>query len=193
MSSPARRAATWEDLQQTPDDGRIYEVIDGDLGAMPRPSAAHTTVHSSLGMEIGPPFQKGRGGPGGWWILFEPEVRLGLHDIVVPDLGGWRRERLQALPPNGPFDVRPDWMCEVLSPRQHRRDRVVKRALYERYGVPHYWIVDPVERLVEVLELREGTYLTLGIWDGTQRARLPPFDAIELDLAEFFPPGVEIP
>lgn len=187
MPETARRLLTWEDLVQTPDDGRTYEVIHGGLEAMPLPRPAHSLVQVNISGELWGPFHKGRGGPGGWWILIAPGVRLATHEIVAPDLVGWRRERLPRLPEERPIDVRPDWVCEVLSPSHLRRDRVVKADLYQQTGIPHLWLVDPEERLLEAFELRQGAWVRLGAWGDDARVRIPPFDAVELDVGSLFP------
>src|SRR2546430_2105276 len=109
-----KKPATYEDLIRVP-DGKVAEILDGELYATPRPAARHTRVASALGFEIGPPFDAGRGGPGGWWILDEPELHL-RADVVVPDLAGWRRERLTISGDPAAFTVVPDWICEVISP-----------------------------------------------------------------------------
>jgi len=126
MSEPARQLATWADLLVTPDDGRIYEVLGGNLEAQPRPRPAHGRTQALLVGELSGPFDRGRGGPGGWWLVIEPDVELEPHEIVVPDIVGWRRERMPVLPDERPIAVRPDWICEVASPSNRRRDRGVK-------------------------------------------------------------------
>src|SRR6266498_4100841 len=96
MASSMKRRATYDDLLQVPSH-RVAEIVDGDLHVSPRPASRHVLASSRLGSELGPPFDRGRGGPGGWWILFEPELHFG-EDVVVPDLAGWRRERMPAIP-----------------------------------------------------------------------------------------------
>src|SRR2546430_16369641 len=96
MASPAKRPATYEDLLQVPRD-KVAEIVDGDLHVSPRPASRHALASSALGSELGPPFQRGRGGPGGWWIIDEPELQLG-PDVLVPDLAGWRRDRMPEFP-----------------------------------------------------------------------------------------------
>jgi Uma2 family endonuclease len=131
---------------------------------------------------LGPPFRRGRGGPGGWLLLFEPELHLE-GDILVPDLAGWRRERLSNIGDEAYFVLRPDWVCEVLSPSTEKLDRSVKLRSYARSGVPHAWLVNPLLRTLEVLRLTEGGWLTVAVHSDRDRARAEPFDAIELDLA----------
>ena len=138
MSEPARRVATWNDLAATPDDGRVYEVLDGEVEASPRPLPVHSRAQAIMASEIAGPFDRGRGGHGGWWILIKLDVELGDHQIVVPDLAGWLRSRLINLAQERPITTVPDWICEVVSPSERGRDRLRKADLYLRVGVPHY-------------------------------------------------------
>ncbi len=188
MSEPARRLATAEDLARTPDDGRVYEILDGELETTPRPVPAHGWAQAVLCGEIVPPFDRGRGGPGGWWIVIEPEVMLEIHQIVVPDLVGWRRERLPQLPAERPIATKPDWICEVVSPADRGRDRVRKADLYLRSRIPYYWIVDPADRTLEAFEAEAGRWLRLGAWTDGDTPRVAPFDAIALEVAGLFLP-----
>jgi Uma2 family endonuclease len=180
MSAPAARRATYEDVLSSPRH-LVAEILDGQLYLSPRPAAPHAIAASVLGGELSSPFQRGRGGPGGWLIVDEPELHLG-GDIVVPDLAGWRRERLPKLPNAAFVTVAPDWVCEVLSPRTHRLDRVEKRAVYAREGVQHLWFVDPLEHTLEAYELINGRWTETGSFAGDSMVRAVPFDAIELEL-----------
>lgn len=177
----ARRIATYQDVLAAP-DGVTAEILDGELHLSPRPAGRHAAVTSALGEELGPPFKRGRGGPGGWLLLDEPEVHL-QADVVVPDLAGWKRERLAAVGDEAYFELAPDWVCEVLSPSTERRDRTSKLSIYARESVSHVWLVNPVQRTVEVLMLHAEGWLTRGVHHGDQRVRAEPFDAIELDLS----------
>ena len=166
----------------------VAEIVGGVLHTMPRPARRHTIAASNLGEELGPPFKRGRGGPGGWVILDEPELHLGSGpDILVPDLAGWRRERMpdavgdDDAPPF--FDLSPDWVCEVLSPRTEGFDRGEKVPIYARESVRHVWLVDPIEQTLEVFALDVERYALLAVHHGEIRVRAEPFDAIELDLA----------
>jgi hypothetical protein len=111
---------------------------------------------TALTEELGPPFKRGRGGPGGWIILTEPELHLG-GDILVPDLAGWRRETMSVVANEPYFTIRPDWICEVLSPSTERYDRAAKVALYAAAGVSHAWLVNPLLQSLEVLGLSSTT------------------------------------
>ena len=188
MSETTKRLATWEDLAGTPDDGRIYEVLDGEIEAQPRPMPIHNWTQATLSGEIVPPFGRGRGGPGGWWILIEPDLLLDPHQSVVPDLAGWRNSRVPDFPADRPIAIVPDWICEVISPPDRGRDRVRKANLYLRTSVPYYWILDPVERILEAFEARETRWVRLGAWTDGDTSRVAPFDAIELDVGGLFVP-----
>lgn len=180
MASPARKPATYEDLLKLPED-KIGEIVDGELYASPRSAVPHVVAHSALNSELGAPFQFGRGGPGGWWILVEPELHLG-DDTLVPDLAGWRRERLPRMPDAPAVTIAPDWVCEVLSPSTERLDRARKLPAYARHGVGHAWLINPSTRTLEVYR-REGTsWVLVGTHADDAIVRAEPFDAIEIDL-----------
>jgi Uma2 family endonuclease len=181
MASTVKRRATYEDLLQVPPH-LVAEIVDGELHVSPRPASRHALASSALGSELGPPFHRGRGGPGGWWIIDEPELHFG-DDIVVPDLAGWRRERLPEFPDTPAFSLAPDWACEVVSPSTERLDRAKKMPVYAAAGVPHLWLVNPTARTVEVYRLADGRWLLLATHEGAQRVRAEPFEAVELDLA----------
>ena len=182
MADPARKRATYEDVLAAPAH-KIAEVIDGDLFLHPRPALAHAQAASALGAEIGTPFGRGKGGPGGWIILDEPELHLGREpDIVVPDLAGWRRERLPELPDAAFLTLAPDWLCEVLSPSTQRLDRTRKMRVYLRERVTHLWLVDPAARTLEIYRLDGPTYRLVDTHSDDTNVRAEPFDAIELEL-----------
>ena len=184
----ARPPATWEDLAVTPEDGRKYEILAGTLEALPSPLPGHRFAQGVLVSELHAPFFGGRGGPGGWWILIEPDIFLGVNDIVSPDVVGWRRERVPAFPATRPITTVPDWIAEVLSPSNERRDRVHKADLYLTAGVPFYWIVDVGERTLEAYRSQQGSWMRLGAWTDGDTPRIAPFEAIELDVGSLFPP-----
>jgi len=135
-----------------------------------------------LGSELGRPFQAGRGGPGGWFILDEPELHL-QRDVLVPDLAGWRRDRMPRLPEEAFFSLAPDWVCEVISPSTAAMDRVRKLPIYAREHVMHAWLIDPLARTLEVLRLESQRWVIAGTWSGDDVIRAEPFAAIDLELA----------
>jgi Uma2 family endonuclease len=149
-----RRPATYDDLLAVADH-LVAEIVDGDLHVNPRPSPRHAAASSGLGGALHGPFDRGRGGPGGWWLLDEPELHLGA-DVLVPNLAGWRREHLPHLPEQPHFSLAPDWVCEVISPSTAALDRVKKLSIHAREGVRHAWLVDPIGRTLEVLRLDAG-------------------------------------
>jgi Uma2 family endonuclease len=182
MADPARRQATYDDVLAAPAH-LVAELIDGELLLSPRPAKPHAAAATALGEELGPPFKRGKGGPGGWILLDEPELHLG-GDVVVPDLGGWRRERMPALTNDLPyFTLAPDWVCEVLSPSTAALDRSQKLALYARAQVGHVWLVDPLQRTLEVLRRDGAHWLIVAVHRGDVAVRAEPFDAIELGLS----------
>lgn len=184
MPGPARRTATYEDLLRVP-EGMIAEILAGELVTQPRPGPRHASVSSVLGHDLGGPFHRGRGGPGGWWILDEPEIHLGA-DVLVPDLAGWHRERMPHLPEAAAFELAPDWVAEVLSPGTARRDRLVKMSIYAREGVAHVWLLDPAVGTLEVFRLEGVRWLLLGTHGADETVRTQPFEAVALDLAGVF-------
>jgi len=175
-----KAGATYEDLRAVPDHF-VAEILDGELYATPRPGLPHARASSVLGFELIGPFDRGRGGPGGWWILDEPELHLG-GAVVVPDLAGWKRERLPAIPPEPALTLVPDWICEIVSPTTEALDRVKKLTVYAREGVQHAWLVNPTSQTLEVLRLEASRWVVLALHAGDEKVRAEPFDAIELDL-----------
>ena len=183
MSDPVekKKRATYQDVLDAPEH-KVAEIIDGELFLFPRPSGYHASTQQALSDELGPPFRRGRGGPGGWIILPEPELHLG-PDVVIPDLGGWRRERMPAVEDAPFFTLAPDWLCEVLSKATEKVDRTRKLRIYAGAGIQNLWLVNPRLRMLEVLRLHEGKWLTVAVHHDDERVRAEPFDAIELDLA----------
>jgi Uma2 family endonuclease len=175
-----RVPATYDDLRRVPDN-MVAEILGGELFTSPRPALPHTHAASVLGAELSGPFHRGRGGPGGWWVLDEPELHLG-DDVLVPDLAAWRRERLPVIPADPYLAIAPDWICEVLSPATETIDRVRKLAIYAREAVPHAWLVNPLLRTLEVLRLDSGRWTLLATHEGAANVDAEPFDAIELEL-----------
>ena len=184
-----KQNATYDDLKALPET-MVGQILDGDLVVMPRPSWGHARATSVLGAELGGPFDRGRGGPGGWLIIDEPELHLG-RDIIVPDLAGWRRERLPAMAAQTPWiSIAPDWVCEVLSPSTSSIDRVKKTHVYSREKVTWYWLIDPEARTLEALKLdSSGHWVEIGTWASQATVRAEPFEAVELELAMLWVDG----
>jgi Uma2 family endonuclease len=185
MGLPAPRRATYADVLAAPPQ-MVAEVVDGALHLHPRPARPHVVATTILGEELGPPFRRGKGGPGGWVFLDEPEVHLG-DDIVVPDLAGWRRERMPVMTTELPyFTLAPDWVAEVLSPSTERLDRIQKLRVYANARVGHVWLVNPILRTLEVFALDGDGWRLLSTHAGDDKIRAQPFDAIELELGHLW-------
>ena len=189
MKDVVKKPATYEDLKRVP-DSKVAEILDGELYATPRPRLRHANAATVLGTEIGGLFHQGRGGPGGWWILFEPELHLGA-DIVVPDLAGWRRTSLPAIPDTAFLTLAPDWACEIVSPATERMDRGQKLHIYAREGVTHLWLITPIVETLEVLGLASGRWTVIAAHAGDVAVRAEPFEAVTLDLAGLWYTGQE--
>lgn len=180
MTEPADKRATYDDLVRLPEN-LVGEIIEGMLHTHHRPAPQHARAYSALGYRLGGPFDGGIDGPGGWWIIDEPELHLGA-DILVPDLAGWHRERMPTLPDTAWFELAPDWVCEILSPATRTFDRSVKMPVYARQGVSHLWLVDPDARTLEVFQLNGEHWLLLVTLRDDQPVQQPPFDAISFPL-----------
>jgi Uma2 family endonuclease len=180
MGLPALKPATYEDLFDLPEN-LVGEIINGRLVTHPRPAPKHARAYSALGGEIWNPYDRGHDGPGGWWILDEPELHLE-RDVLVPDIAGWRRERMPKLPETAWFELPPDWVCEILSPSTAKVDRAEKLPIYARHGVKHAWLVDPDLRTLEVFENRAGQWLLLTVLENAAAVSQPPFDATSFAL-----------
>ena len=184
MNLPARKFATYDDLYSLPEN-MTGEIIDGELIASPRPSRRHSDTSSILGGELIPPYRLGRGGPGGWIILDEPEIAFG-DNIIVPDLAGWKKERFPIDEDHNWISVAPDWVCEIISPSSASIDRVRKMGIYLMHRVPYYWIIDPLSKTLEVFENENAKWVVIGSFEGNDKVRVPPFDAIEIDLSSLW-------
>jgi Uma2 family endonuclease len=187
MSSAVRpsQLATAADLVALPDDVSA-EVIDGEIVEKAAPSYEHGDAQSSLAELLKPPFQRGRGGPGGWWIATEVEVELEAHQIYRPDLVGWRRERVPTRPSGRPIRERPDWISEVLSLSNAETDLGKKLLAYHRAGIPHYWIVDPEHETLTVYRWSGEGYVVLMTAGRRDKVHAPPFEELELEIAQLF-------
>ena len=192
MAQPAAQAhgstrrATYRDVLDAPAH-QVAEIVNGTLHIHPRPAAPHALASSALGGDLPNPFRFGRGGPGGWWILFEPELHLG-EEVLVPDLADWRRERMPEYPETAYATLAPDWVCEVLSASTRRLDLHEKRPACAREGVGHLWLVDPMDRSLEAFELRDGQWVLIATAKDDEPVSIRPFDAITLSLGDLRPP-----
>jgi Uma2 family endonuclease len=177
--------ATIDDLLAIPEEDRFHELISGEIVRKASPSGEHGGAQAGVIAAIGASFQRppGRGGPGGWWFASETELVTQAGDVLRPDIAGWRRERVPERPTGFPITVRPDWVCEIVSPSHASRDTVTKLRLYHREAVPHYWLVDPRAATLTVLRWQEPGYLTALAAERGERVRAEPFDAIELEVA----------
>jgi Uma2 family endonuclease len=177
----------YEQLRHLPEN-LVGEIIGGQLITQPRPAGPHVLASSSLGADLHGAYQRGRGGPGGWWIIDEPELHC-IRDtlVLVPDIAGWRRERLPRVPQDQRFEVVPDWVCEVLSPSTAKADRVTKMPIYAEYGVAHVWLLDPLARTLEAFALNNGRCWTvIGLFKDQDEVSVAPFTEIKLPLADLW-------
>jgi len=182
-----KRPATYEDLREVP-DGMVAEIIDGELIATPRPAIPHAYAATMLTGDLSGAFGRPPGdpaAPGGWWVLFEPEVHLA-SDVIVPDVAGWLRFRLPTLPDAAALALAPDWVCEVVSPATGATDRGRKMRIYAREHVEHLWIVDPILRTLEIYRLEGGRWIVAAAHGGADVVRCEPFAAVELNLARWW-------
>jgi len=192
VSASAQTLATYASLLELPEDVRA-EILGGEIVTSPAPLPKHSRVQRALGRFVGGPFDDddGHGGPGGWWIFVEVDLELGPHDVVRPDLAGWRRHRLPDPAERRPIRVAPDWICEILSPSTAARDRVAKRDLYAKSGVPHDWLVDADARTLEAFDLADGRWVLSGSYTDDATARIPPFMEVGLPIGRLFLPRTE--
>jgi Uma2 family endonuclease len=187
MASRAPSLATLADLEALPPTVK-GEIIDGVLYTQPRPRGRHQRIVSRVDSSLSDPYDIGRGGPGGWWILPEPGITLPGSPEFSPDLAGWRRERVPEFP-DDTIDVVPDWLCEILSPRTRAYDQRTKKPFYAHIGVQYIWYVDIEARTLTISRLHEGQWLELGVFGDNDVVRARPFEAAELRLAEWWPPN----
>ncbi len=185
MPVTQKRRANYADIEALPPN-MVGEIIDGELSVHPRPLPRHAIAANSLGDELTGPFQKGRGGPGGWIFMVEQELHFG-QTVVVPDLAGWRRERMPTLPDKVGITIAPDWICEVLSPSTASYDRTAKLRLYHQQKVGHLWYLDPAYRTLEIFGWSEPHWLTLGTFADFEAVSALPFEAISIDLGVLWP------
>lgn len=182
------RRATYEDIAHLPEHLN-GELIDGEVFVSPRPAGPHTFASSNLGYDLIGPFQRGIGGPGGWWIVDEPELHFG-EDVLIPDLAGWRQERMSVFKKDAFITLAPDWICEVLSPGTAILDRKLKLKVYGREQVRHAWLIDPTLKSLEVLRLDGASWTMVDTHSGADVIRAAPFQDVELNLAALWLPEV---
>jgi Uma2 family endonuclease len=183
MARAARYRSLYEAIGALP-EGVTGELIDGQLHTQPRPAGTHALATANLAAELIVPYSRGRSGPGGWWILLEPELHLVRDaEILVPDLAGWRRERMPEVPADQRFEVVPDWICEVLSPSTRSRDREIKMPVYARYGVRYAWLIDPDTRTLEVYALEQGGWRQSGTYGERDHIEAAPFELARFAVA----------
>ncbi len=185
MPKPATRHATYADVLNAPPHV-VAELIEGALETHPRPVPKHAVAAIELGTALSGPFRKGAGGPGGWIFMSEPELHLG-GNVVVPDLAGWRRERMPSIPDEPFLTLAPDWICEILSPSTEMLDRNAKRRIYGEAGVAFLWLLDPRTRSLETFQLVAGKWLLVGVAEADEPVSYVPFDAISFPLSDLFP------
>ena len=183
-SATRTASATYQDVADAPAH-LVAELIGGTLYTHPRPAPRHATAGARLVGTLGPPFDHGNAGPGGWRILYEPELHLDA-EVLVPDLAGWRRERMPALPDTAYFTLAPDWVCEILAPSTRSVDLVHKRPIYAAAGIAHLWLIDPVEEILEAFALDDGHWRLIAAVEHDDAVRIPPFDALTFRLAELW-------
>lgn len=189
MRDPARRTATYQDVLNAPAH-LVAEIIDGDLLLHPRPSTVHADAATGIVSVLAPLRRRGGDSPGGWQVLFGPELHL-FDEILVPDVAAWRRERLPRIPQAAFLTLAPDWVCEILSPATARLDRSKKMRSYARNRVEYLWLVDPGVQLLEVFRLGGEFWQQVAVATGSERVRMPPFEEIELELAQWWEEAAE--
>lgn len=188
-------SATYEDLLAAPDH-LIAELVDGELHLFPRPRNRHARAGTRLGAALVGPFDHDGDdeGPGGWLLVDEPEIHLAPRTrVVVPDLAGWRRDRMAQVPDEPYFTIVPDWVCEILSPGTSRFDRLVKLPKFAEHGVGHAWIADVEAQTIEVLRNTGGHWLNVLTADVRAPFRAEPFEAVTLDFRKWWPGVPETP
>ena len=178
------KTATYDDLVALPPNV-VGEIIDGELIASPRPALIHARAATRLSSGLGGPFDRGNGGPGGWIILYEPELHI-VGQVLVPDVAGWRRERMPEMPHADWSELAPDWACEILSPGTAKIDRGRKMRHYAAAGVRHAWLIDPLATTLEIYRLDGDGWRLVYTHAGETTIRPEPFDAVDFDLGSLW-------
>jgi Uma2 family endonuclease len=186
MSATARTSSLYEAIEALP-EGITGEIIGGQLHTQPRPSGPHALASSNLGVDLGSRYSRGRGGPGGWWIIDEPEIHF-IRDteVLVPALAGWRRERMPKPPEDQRFEIVPDWVCEILSPATASKDREIKMPAYAGHGVRYAWLVEPQGQTLEAYELQGGAWVLLAPYEGEDSVQSAPFQEAGFRVADLW-------
>ncbi len=188
-TKPSMKPPTLADLDALP-PGIAGEIIEGVLYTMTKPRARHQRTALGIGADLRSPFDFGRGGPGGWWIIAEPGIELPNTPEIAPDVAGWRRERMPELPVEEPIRVAPDWVCEILSRNTRRHDQLIKMPYYARIGVAYAWVVDLDARVLIAHRLESGAWRMIGTYSEEPEARIEPFEVVPLNVADWWPPTV---
>lgn len=183
---PQRQTTLYEQLNALPEN-LVGEIIYGQLHTQPRPAGPHAVAQSILEMDIGSAYQRGRGGPGDWWIIDEPELHFVRDsEVLVPDIAGWRRETMPVIPRDHRFEVVPDWICEVLSPSTASKDREIKMPVYAHYGVHYAWLVEPNKKTLEAFRLTDSQWINIGEFRDNDSVNIEPFLDITIYLADLW-------
>jgi Uma2 family endonuclease len=187
-TKPRTEPPTLADLDALP-PGIVGEIIEGVLYTMTKPRSRHQRTGLEIGSGLLGPFDHGRSGPGGWWIITEPGIELP-NDTkeISPDVAGWRRERMPELPVDEPIRIVPDWVCEILPKHTRRHDQLIKMPYYARVGVAYAWLVDIEARVLTAHRLDSGAWRTIGTHSDETEARIEPFDIVPLSVADWWPP-----
>lgn len=192
MANPAKDVRSLYGQLEALPETLVGEIINGVLHAHPRPAGPHALAGSRLGADIEGPYSRGKDGPGGWWIIDEPEVHFARDtEVAVPDIAGWRKERMPRIPEDHRFEIVPDWICEILSPSNAKLDRTEKMPLYAKYGVGYVWLVDPLSKTLEAFELIDNRWSMIGVFKDEERVQIKPFDKIKIELSDLWVPSEE--
>jgi Uma2 family endonuclease len=191
-TKPSTKPPTLADLDALP-PGIVGEIIDGVLYTMTKPRMRHQRTTARICGKLSDPFDEGNGGPGGWWIVAEPGIELPNTPEISPDVAGWRRERMPEMPGDEPIRVVPDWTCEILSKTTRRHDLEVKMPYYAKVGVAYHWLVDLEARVLTAYRLDFSEWRVIGTYSNETEARIPPFAAVPLNVASWWPPTLTGP
>ena len=182
----ADRYSLYDRLMSLPDN-LTGEILNGQLHTQPRPTGPHARAEGRLFSKVGRGYDEGEGGPGGWWIIIEPEVHFVRDtEVVVPDIAGWRRERMPDIPTGHRFEAVPDWICEILSPSSASKDREIKMPIYVHFGVRYAWLVDPLARTLDTFEAKDGAWASTGAFAENDVVNTAPFEAVSIRLTDLW-------